>query len=256
MTVRGWPIVEIVVPAVLIALLWWVSLGSTSFYFPSLPKILVEFQRVWFSDQFARHVIPSLSSLAIGFGLALVLGILLGIMVALVARLERAILPILEFFRAMPVAALVPVALLAFGTGGRMEVFLIVFGSIWPILLGTVDGVKGVDPVYLETGRVYGLNRRHLLGRVIFPAALPQIAAGVKIGIANAVGAMVIANMIGAVRGIGYFIITAQQSFDILGTWAGLIMIGLIGAVVSGLYGLLRFATLRWHRDWKKATDQ
>jgi sulfonate transport system permease protein len=256
MSMRRLPIVEVTVPAVLVAFLWWASLASTSFYFPSMPRILGEFQRVWFSDQFPRHVLPSLTSLGLGFGLALLGGILLGIPLARVPRLENALSPILEFFRATPVAAIVPVALLALGPGAGMEISLIAFGSIWPILLATIDGVKGVDPVYLQTGAIYGLNRGQLLRRIIFPAALPQIAAGVKIGIASAVAAMVIANMVGAVRGIGYFVLTAQQSFDILGTWAGLILIGLTGSIASGLYALLRHFMLGWHRDWKKATDQ
>lgn len=253
---RRLPLVEVTVPVLLIAALWWASLGSTSFYFPSVPRILGEFHRVWFSDQFARHVIPTLTSLALGFVLALLAGISFGIVLARIPRLENALSLILEFLRATPVAAMVPVALLALGPGAGMEVSLIVFGSLWPILLGTIDGVKGVDPVYMQTGAIYGLNRRQLLTRIIFPAALPQIAAGVKIGIANAVASMLIANMVGAVRGIGYFVLTAQQSFDILGTWAGLVMIGLIGSVASGLYALLRHFMLGWHREWKKATDQ
>jgi ABC-type nitrate/sulfonate/bicarbonate transport system permease component len=91
--------------------------------------------------------------------------------------------------------------------------------------------------------------------KIVMPAALPQIAAGVRIAIAIAIATMLIANMFGSSGGLGYFVILAQQSFDILATWAGLLMIGLVGVVLSGLFALLQHRALAWHRGWRGTLD-
>ena len=242
-------------PLVLFVLWWTLSADSTSPYFPPLADILAAFATIWSSEHLWNDLLPSLASLAIGMLLTLAIGLSLGVLLGSVSRLERAFAPVTEFMRAMPVAAVVPVGLVVLGPGLRMEIAIIVFASIWPVLLATIDGVKGVDPVTLEVAQVYGLDRRRRITDIIFPSALPQIAAGIRIGIANAVAAMVIANMFGSVRGLGYFIVNAQQSFDVRATWAGLLMIGLIGCSVSGLYGLFQYRALAWHRGWRTATE-
>jgi sulfonate transport system permease protein len=247
--------IQIATPLVLVALWWALSAGSTSPYFPPLRDILVAFANIWGSEHLWNDLLPSLASLAIGMLLTLAIGLSLGVLLGNVSRLERAFAPVTEFMRAMPVAAVVPIGLVVLGPGLRMEVAIIVFASIWPILLATIDGVKGVDPVTLEVAQVYGLDRRRRITDIVIPAALPQIAAGIRIGIANAVAAMIIANMFGSVRGLGYFIVNAQQSFDVRATWAGLLMIGLIGCSVSGLYALFQYRALAWHRGWRTATE-
>jgi ABC-type nitrate/sulfonate/bicarbonate transport system permease component len=136
-----------------------------------------------------------------------------------------------------------------------MEIALVAFGSCWPILLATVDGVRGVEPIMLETGRVYGLSKRQLIRMIILPAALPQIAAGVRIAIAYGIATMLIANMFGSSAGLGYFVVLAQQSFDVLSTWGGLVVIGLIGCALSGLYAFGQHHMLAWHRGWRKAGE-
>jgi ABC-type nitrate/sulfonate/bicarbonate transport system permease component len=209
----------------------------------------------WTSNHFWNDLLPSVLSLALGFLLTIVVGIPLGLLLGSVSRLERAFAPVTEFMRAMPVAAVVPVGLVALGPGMRMEIAIIAFASIWPVLVATIDGVKGVDPMAIEVGRVYGLGKARRMFGIVIPAALPQIAAGVRIGIANAVATMVIANMVGSVRGLGYFVLNAQQSFDVLSTWAGLVMIGIIGSAVSGLYALVQLYALAWHRGWRRTME-
>jgi sulfonate transport system permease protein len=243
------------IPVLFVALWWFFSEGSRSLYFPPLNSIFSVFVKTWTSQHFWNDLLPSIASLAIGFLLTLALGIPLGLLFGSVSRLERAFAPVTEFMRAMPVAAVVPVGLVVIGPGLWMEIAIIVFASIWPILVATIDGVKGVDPVAIEVGRIYGLGRWRSMFNIIVPAALPQIAAGVRIGIANAVATMVIANMVGSIRGLGYFVLNAQQSFDVLSTWAGLVMIGIIGFTVSGLYALVQLYTLAWHRGWRRSME-
>lgn len=256
MTRRGAMLVVRVGTPLALAGLWWLlSEGSSSPYFPPLRTIVAACVATWSSAHLWNDLFPSLGALAAGLVLTLLLGVPLGMLLGSVGRLERAFAPVTEFMRAMPVAAVVPVGLVVLGPGLPMEIAVIVFASVWPVLLAAIAGAKGVDPVMLEVARVYGLDRRRRLTDVVLPAALPQIAAGVRIAIANAVATMVIANMVGSVRGLGYFVVNAQQSFDVPATWAGLAMIGAIGCTVSGVYALVQHRALAWHRGWRRSAE-
>jgi ABC-type nitrate/sulfonate/bicarbonate transport system permease component len=248
-------VLELLVPVLLILLWWFASANSRSIYFPSLEKILVKFADTWLFAHFMSDLVPSVATFVVGFSIALVLGVSLGALLGLSRRARRNLSPLTEFFRATPVSALVPIALILFGRGFAMEIPILAFGSLWPILLSTADGVRGVDPIMIETGRAYGLSRRQQIFKIIMPAALPQIAAGVRIAIAAAIATMVFANMFGSTNGLGYFVIVAQQRFDITGTWAGLLMIAIIGCCASLLYVLAQHWTLAWHRGWRRSTD-
>lgn len=239
-----------------LVVLWWVSSqSSTTPYFPALQKIIAGSFNTWSSTELVRTLAPSLAHLLVGFALALATGLSLGVAIGLNERTRRIMSPFTEFFRAMPIAAIVPVGLVVFGPGTAMEIALICFSSSWPILVATTDAVRSVDPVMIETARVYGLTSRQRLAQIILPAALPYIAGGVRMSIALAIASMLIANMFGSTGGLGYFVILAQQSFDILATWAGLIMIGLVGVVFTGLFVLFERRALAWHRGWRGAEE-
>ncbi len=246
----------LVLPLALIALWWWLTADSESIYFPPLGDILDRFVEIWFGEGFADDLVPSVLRLVVGYAIAIAIGVGAGIVLGLFARARRDLQPMTEFFRATPVAGLVPLALILLGPTAKMEVALIAFASVWPVLVATADGVRGTDPMRLETARVYGLSRAQQIRTITLPAALPQIFAGLRIGIALAVTVMVFANMFGQASGIGFFVIDTQQSFDVQGTWAGLIMIGLVGCAATLLLVLVQHYVLRWHRGWRASTKQ
>jgi ABC-type nitrate/sulfonate/bicarbonate transport system permease component len=242
-------------PVLLVAGWAVASQGSQTPYFPPLQKIVAGFFATWNTSEMASTLWPSLLRLLAGFFLALAVGLVLGVAIGLSERARRCMSPFTEFFRAMPIAAIVPVGLILFGPGAAMEIALIAFSSCWPILVATTDAVRSVDPVMIETARVYGLSPRQRLVQIVLPAALPYIAGGVRMAIALAIASMLIANMFGSTGGLGYFIILAQQSFDIVATWAGLIMIGIVGVVLTGIFVLFERRALAWHRGWRGAED-
>jgi ABC-type nitrate/sulfonate/bicarbonate transport system permease component len=135
-----------------------------------------------------------------------------------------------------------------------METFLISMAVFFPILVSTTAGVRGVDLVYLEVARSYGLSFADRLWRVIIPAAAPQILAGCRVAIAFGLAATVIANMVASGSGLGFFIVDAQTSFRLPDMWAGLIMIGLLGYLANTAFVLVEHRLLGWHRGWRGAT--
>lgn len=244
---------KLTVPVALVAI-WWVATANTaSLYFPPLSEIADEFMGTWFFERFSADLLPSVLRLVAGFALAVVVGLALGSVLGLSTRARRAVSPLTEMLRSTPVPALVPLALVFFGPGAKMEIALIAFGSCWPIVLNTADGVRGVDPVMHEMARSYGLSRWQRLRIVTMPSALPQIFAGLRVALAIATAAMVVSNMFASDSGLGFFVVQAQQSFDATATWAGLLIIGLIGLVANLLFVLGERRALAWHRGWRAA---
>jgi ABC-type nitrate/sulfonate/bicarbonate transport system permease component len=138
-------------PAVLFGTWWLASANSTSFFFPPLADILTEFGQTWTAERWTTDVLPSIGRLAAGYALSCVLGIGLGLLIGRLRWLRELTEPVLEFVRAVPPPVLVPVIMLFAGIGDGMKVIVIVSGCVWPILLNTVQGVRGIDAVQTDT---------------------------------------------------------------------------------------------------------
>jgi ABC-type nitrate/sulfonate/bicarbonate transport system permease component len=193
-------------------------------------------------------VVPSLVRLGLGYGIACVVAVVAGLALGLSRPLRRAADPIVQFLRAIPPPALLPFGILVLGVGDKMKIFIIAFVCLWPVLLNTIDGVAGVDPTLRETARVYGIRARDRLLKVTLPAAAPQIFAGMRTALSLALILMVISEMVASSNGIGYFVLQAQRSFAIPEMWSGILLLGLLGYVLNGLFLLVERRVLRWHR--------
>ncbi|WP_229075926.1 ABC transporter permease [Actinoplanes sp. DH11] len=233
---------------------WWVlSAGSESFYAPPLSEILTAFGNTWTLSALRSDVLPSLLRLLSGYLLAAVIGIGLGLAIGVNRRLRFTVEPVLELFRAVPPPVLVPVIMLFAGIGDGMKVIVIVFGCVWPVLLNTVEGVRAVDGVVLETARSYGVTGPARITRVILPSAGPQIAAGLRQALSIAIILMVISEMFAASNGLGFTIVQFQRSFAIPEMWSGIILLGLLGFALSLLFRLAERRALRWYEGLRAA---
>jgi ABC-type nitrate/sulfonate/bicarbonate transport system permease component len=123
----------------LLILLWWVgTLASSSFYVPTPPQLATTFVETWFGPRLWEDVLPSLGRLLAGIAGAIVFGVGLGLLIGSFRTVRRVLEPLLEFFRAVPPPVLVPLFMLVIGLNDQMKVFVIAFGSVWPILLNTI----------------------------------------------------------------------------------------------------------------------
>ncbi len=234
---------------VLLLVIWFIaSLGSESFYWPPLAEILSDFGRLWIFDHLLTDALPSVARLTVGFGAAFVAGVGIGLVLGMNRALETATRPVIEFIRATPGIAMLPIIMVVLGTGDVMKVFTIALVSCWPILLNTIDGVRSVEPVLLDVARSYQLSRTSKIRDIVLPAAAPQILAGGRTALGIAVVVTVVTEMVGAPGGIGYFILDSQRSFDISEMWTGVFILGVIGYVVNKGFELAEARVLRWHR--------
>lgn len=239
-----------IVVAIALVGVWWVaSAGSTSFYFPPLETILKTFGSMWTSGVFPRNLVPSLTAIVLGLGISIVLGIGVGVALGLSAFWSETVGPVLQFLRYLPAVALLPLAIQIMGIGLEMRVTIIVLGALWPILLNTVDGVRGVHPAVLDVAKAARISPTDRITRVILPAASPQIFSGIRASLAVAVILMVASELLGSTAGMGYLILEAQRQFSIPEMWAGMILLGIVGYLLNVIFGLVEHVVLAWHRE-------
>ncbi|WP_062465936.1 ABC transporter permease [Demequina maris] len=235
-------------PTILLALWWVASAGSTSPFWPPLQTILETFPKTWTWDRIVSDVFPSLARLGIGYALAVIVGIVAGTAIGLMPRLRALSEPVLEFFRAVPPPVLVPIiALFAGYTGWLGKIVTIALGCLWPILLNTVEGVRGLEPVLNDTARSYHLSRWRRLVFVVLPGASPRIFTGARQALSIGVILMVISELFGANRGLGAAIVQFQRSFAIPQMWTGIILLGLIGVMLAALFKVVENRMLAWY---------
>ena len=233
---------------ILIVVVWLLaSAGSTSLYYPPLAEILRTVNELWIFDAFVNDLLPSLGRVAIGFGIALVIGVCGGVLLGIVKPLEEAVRPLLEFIRATPGVALLPIATLFLGIEDEMKIFLIALASMWPILLNTIDGVRSVEPVLLQVATSYRFSLWTKIRYVYASNAGPQVFSGARLSLAIATVVMVVTEMVGSPGGIGWFILDAQRSFNTVQMWSGIVVLGLVGYGLNLALRLLESRVLAWH---------
>jgi ABC-type nitrate/sulfonate/bicarbonate transport system permease component len=234
-------------PVVAVAAVWTATAGSTNFYFPPLSRVLAALWTGLTDGTLAGDLVFSLRNILLGLAIATAVGVGVGMVIGEHERLERATAPVLTFARATPTVAFVPVIILTLGIGAAPKVFLIFLGTVWPILLNTISGVRGINPAVRETARSYRIPRRLRLLKVVLPGALPQIFAGIRVALAVAVVLMVVGEIYGSPVGLGNFILESGSSFQVADTWAGTILIGALGYGLNVVLLLFEHVLLGWH---------
>src|SRR6187401_19729 len=129
-------------PVILIVIWWAATLETENFFVPTPASLVETFAEVWFGERIFTDVLPSIGRLAVGVLVAIVIGVVGGVLIGSVRWLRALLEPTLEFFRAIPPPVLVPVLMLLMGITDAMKVVVIIFGCIWPVLLNTIEGVR------------------------------------------------------------------------------------------------------------------
>lgn len=235
------------VPVAVLVTVIALSLVSTSFYFPSAVKVWQAFQEEWLFARVPTDLLPSLYRMFAGYLIGCACAVVVGVVLGIIPWLGNVTRPIVEFFRAIPPAILIPIAMIVFGLGDSMKISVIAFAAFFPVLLNTVDGVLGVDKTTTEMSRSYGVTASGRLMHVILPATLPRILAGMRISLALAIVVMVVTEMFGGGNGIGYFILEQEKAFKVPGMWGGVILLGIIGFVTNLLFVLIEKRILFWY---------
>jgi ABC-type nitrate/sulfonate/bicarbonate transport system permease component len=189
---------------------------------------------------------PTLWRIAVGFGFAVLVAVPLGLLMGSIPFVYRLFEPITEFIRPIPSSAYIPVAILFLGIDNEMKIFVVFLACVFPILLNTYSGVRGVDPVLIDTGRTFGVQWLRALWSIVLPASLPSILTGMRISLGISLIVAVVAEMIAGSSGIGYFILDMQRVFRVPEMFAGIFTLGLLGFAINFLFLQIEGHLLRW----------
>ncbi|MFW9845560.1 MAG: ABC transporter permease [Candidatus Thorarchaeota archaeon] len=194
------------------------------------------------------HVLQSVFIVTVGFSVAAITAIPLGIAIGRYKAVDAVLGPVVEAMRPIPPIAWIPLSLLIFANLISAQVFIIWIGAFFPILINTTTGVKRTEPVHVEVAKTFGASEAQILTSVVIPSAAPEVFAGMRIGFGIGWMCLVAAEMIGSNKGLGYLIWTMQQVGWTGAVISAMLVIGLIGFAVSFLLLLIEKRLLRWRQ--------
>jgi NitT/TauT family transport system permease protein len=217
-------------------------------FVPPLSDVVVALAGMIASGELLTNFLASFQRVFFGFGLALAVGIPLGLFMGRYKLFEELVDPLLQLFRNVSSLAIYPVFILILGLGDLSKVAVLFMAAIWPILLNTIAGVKNVDPLLIKSARSMGLSDFAIFKNVVIPSAIPMIASGIRLSASIAIVVLVAAEMIGANSGLGFLIINAQYDFMVPKMYAAIVTLMVIGFIVN--YGLVWMETKA--TSWKE----
>src|SRR3954471_3229138 len=244
----GQALPSIVVIAVLIAA-WWLAVDLTqSAIFPTPKAVVLGTLELARDGTLWEHIGASLMRVGIGFGIAVLIAVPLGLWMGWVHGAFVTLNPLFQILRPISPIAWIPIAILWFGVGNASPIYLIFIASVFPMIVQTTAGVHTIEKRFLNAAENFGVPRQKLFMQVVFPASLPQIIVGMRIGLGVAWLVVVAAEMIALHSGLGYLIIDSRNAgnrYDLV--IAGMIIIGLIGLALDGIMRLMeKMQIVRW----------
>jgi NitT/TauT family transport system permease protein len=239
---------SVAVIAILVALWWLVVIVTQSAIFPTPWQVVTGTLELAREGTLWTDIGASLMRVAVGFSLAVIIAVPLGLWMGWVAGAFSTLNPLFQMLRPISPIAWIPIAILWFGVGNASPIFLIFMSSVFPMVVQTTAGVHTIERRYLRAAENFGVSRRTLFLQVIIPAVLPQIIVGMRIGLGVAWLVVVAAEMIALRSGLGYLIIDSRNAgnrYDLV--IGGMIIIGLIGLLLDGAMRLLEsLRMVRW----------
>lgn len=214
---------------------------------PPVTQILEAWYENLVDGTLLRHLLATLWRQMLGYGIAVVLGVGVGLAMGYFRPLYNLFEPLVEVLRPIPGPAYLPVLVLFVGIGHEMKVVLILLAAFFPIVLNTYSGVRAIDRVQFDTARTLGLTTLQTFRELVLPAASPQILTGMRISLAISLILAILGEMIVSNDGLGYFTLLAQRTFKIPDMYAGIFTLAVFGYVLNRLFLLGEARLLRWH---------
>jgi len=221
--------------------------AEASFLVPPASEVAERAWEVWPTADFLSEVAASLKRLAAGFAIGSGIGIVVGLVMGSSPVTRRALDPLVELLRATPAIAVVPALIVVFGLGDSTLIAVIAFGVCFPVLVGTIEGVRAVAPEARDTASMLHVGRVEGVFRIYFPAALPSIVAGLRVALSIGLVMVVISEFAAGDDGLGTYILDQQGQFNVTQMYAGILFLGLLGYALNRLFLLIEERVLAWH---------
>lgn len=220
----------------LLALLWW---GLVNFYninekvFPGPVIVFDSFWQLLTDGSLLKHTVASLYRVTVGFYLAAVLGVPLGIIIGRVMLARNLLNPVIQFLRPISPLAWIPLAMLWFGIGDKPAIFLIFLACFFPLVVATTIAVGSINKVYFQVASNFNFSRTESVFKIIVPAIIPDLVTALRLTISIAWLVVVAAEMIAVQSGLGYLILDSRNALRMDYVMVGMIVIGMIGLMLD-----------------------
>jgi NitT/TauT family transport system permease protein len=232
--------------AVFLALWEWAGANIDPVLFTTPSAVAKAAVEMIGSGELWTYLWPSLKVLAIGFSLACVIGISMGLLLARYEILDVALSVYITFLYSIPSVALVPLIVLWAGFETPAKVIILFLFAFFPMVINTYQGVKSVDPKLVEVGRAFRCSERQLWGNIVLPAALPFIVTGLRLALGRGLIGMVLADLYTAISGIGYLIVRTASTYRVDKMFVPIVTLGLLGVTLTALLRLAERQVAPW----------
>jgi NitT/TauT family transport system permease protein len=232
-------------------LIVWHLLTTTnvidSIFLPPPVKVFSNFLQLFFSTTFLiENLLPSLFRVTTAFLLSVFIALPLGILSSQIPFVARFVEPIFGFTRYLPVAALVPLCILWFGIGDEQKIAVIIFGVVFQLVLLFAFDTASVPLELTESGRTFGLTRWQIVRRIVLPWSMPAIWDDMRISAGWAWSYLVLAELVAGNKGLGYFIIQSQRYLQTDRVFAGILFVGILGALTDLFFRVMASKLFQW----------
>jgi sulfonate transport system permease protein len=215
-------------------------------FLPGPDRAWASLVRGFSSGDLLTKLLGTLEHMAYGWLAASVAGVALGALIGSSRLMRTYAAPSLEFLRPLPVSAIIPVAIAAFGLTQGMALFVIAFGAIWPIMLATIQGFAAVEPRLYEVARSLQMSRLAVIFKIALPSASPDILAGMRLSLTVALILAVVCEILAGLDGLGHWVLLSARAFRSADLFAGVILLGATGYVTSVVMSLAEQRLLAW----------
>ena len=240
-----------VILVLLLLCLWEASVRFRmidSVNWPAFTAVVVALYYGVISGELPEVIGSTLWRMARGYAIGCAIGLPIGFALALSRPVRRTLEPLIELLRPIPIPAIIPPLIFVFGLNDPLKLFTIAFAVFFPVMLNTVGGVIAVDTTYLQVARTFGHSRTSTLWRVVLPAALPYIFAGLRTALALALIVAVVAEMVAGSAGVGYYLNTMQFAMRAADMYAAIILLTAIAYLINRLFLEWESRVIRWAR--------
>ena len=240
--------------AIVAAFVIWELIGrfvmTNRLFFVPFSAVLEGFVQLWAKGELQTHITTSLVEFALGFILASMVGVLIGLGMAVSRLLHDYLDPWVSLLYSTPILALAPLFILWFGLGIESKVAVIFLVVLFPVLLNTYTGVLQTEPHFVEAARSFGASSVQVFTKVMLPSALPVILTGLRLGMARGLVGVVVAELFGSKAGLGFLILVSAQTFDMASLFVGVTILAGFGVISVELLKVAERRLAPWrHAD-------
>ncbi len=232
-------------PLIIILVLWQLLQTGNSPYFPPPSAWWNGLMQLAVSGRLLTASLATIQTIVVGLALAIVAGTLIGVLIGVSPRANRALGPLLEFCRATPPPAIVPLAILFLGYDERMKLTIVAVSAMWPILLNTSSAVQHIHPILLDVSTSFRLSLLDRIKRVIIPSVIPAILLGIRIALPLTIVLTLLVEILTSIEGIGALMIAAQRNFQSGQVYGLLVFVGLFGFLLNNAFTIVQAVILR-----------